>query len=254
MSLAAALERPAPVEADCRKRHVIQGEFHVTDEPDLMLTTILGSCVAACLRDPAAGVGGMNHFLLPGEPGADGLRYGVQSMELLINGLLRMGARRERMEARLFGGARLIDGLTDVGLQNAAFAERFLRDEGVRFVGGSLRGDHARRVQFWPVAGRARQSLLARAESSEIFATPSTRKPTSSPKSRRTSCNAIRCSATPPNNRPAAMEAMSNRKSTRMAATSGKFSGTSPGDAPVSDPASHPAISGTGMGRVCNSM
>ena len=126
--------------------HVIQGEFLVSDDPDLMLTTILGSCVAACVRDPVAGVGGMNHFLLPGEDGGEGLRYGVQSMELLVNALLRRGARRDRLEVKLFGGARLIDGLTDVGSQNAAFAERFVRDEGLQAAGGSLRGQQARRI------------------------------------------------------------------------------------------------------------
>jgi chemotaxis protein CheD len=142
------------------KVHVIQGEFHVSADPDLMMTTILGSCVSACVRDPEAGVGGMNHFLLPGEEGEGGLRYGVQAMELLVNGLLRRGARRDRLEAKLFGGGRMFNGLADVGQQNAAFAERFLRDEGIRMAGGSLRGDRARRIQFWPVSGRARQILL----------------------------------------------------------------------------------------------
>ena len=162
-----------------RTVHVIQGEFFVTDEPDLVLTTILGSCVAACMRDPVAGVGGMNHFLLPGDdarPGEGGLRYGVQAMELLVNGLLRHGARRDRLEAKLFGGARLIDGLTDVGDQNAAFGERFLRDEGIRFEGGSLRGDRARRVQFWPVSGRARQICLAPSEAT-VFQAERQRRP-----------------------------------------------------------------------------
>ena len=159
-----------------RKVHVIQGEFVVMDDPGVVLTTILGSCVAACLRDPHIGVGGMNHFLLPGAVGDDGLRYGVQAMELLVNGLLRRGARRERMEAKLFGGARLFDGLTDVGDQNAAFAERFLRDEGVAFTGGSLRGARARRVQFWPVSGRARQIFLAPSEAT-VFASERQRRP-----------------------------------------------------------------------------
>ena len=170
MSLAAAdwsSERPA--EGDTRKVHVIQGEFHVSDEPDVVLTTILGSCVAACVRDPVIGVGGMNHFLLPGEDGGEGLRYGVQSMELLVNALLRRGARRDRLEVKLFGGARMIDGLTDVGSQNAAFAERFVRDEGLKAAGGSLRGQQARRIQFWPVSGRARQILLESADA-RVFA------------------------------------------------------------------------------------
>lgn len=156
--------------AEPRKVHVIQGEFHVSDDPDVVMTTILGSCVAACMRDPIAGIGGMNHFLLPGETGGEGLRYGVQSMELLVNALLRMGARRDRLEVKLFGGARLIEGLTDVGSQNAAFAERFVRDEGLTAVGGSLRGDRPRRIQYWPVSGRARQALLEGAEK-QVFAT-----------------------------------------------------------------------------------
>ena len=154
---------------ELRKVHVIQGEFHVTDE-DVVLTTILGSCVAACIRDPVARLGGMNHFLLPGEAGDAGLRYGVQSMELLVNALLRKGARRERLEVKLFGGAHLFDGLSDIGGQNSAFAERFVRDEGLQFVGGSLRGDRARRIQYWPISGRARQILLAPTES-KVFAT-----------------------------------------------------------------------------------
>jgi chemotaxis protein CheD len=129
MNLAVAL-RPEVVFGD-RKVHVTQGEFHVMDCPETMLTTILGSCVAACMRDAVAGVGGMNHFLLPGADGAQGLRYGVQSMELLVNALLRRGARRERIEVKLFGGARMMRGLTDVGSQNAAFATAFVRDEGL---------------------------------------------------------------------------------------------------------------------------
>ncbi len=156
--------------ADFRKIHVIQGEFHVSDGEDVVLTTILGSCVAACIRDPVLGIGGMNHFLLPGATGDEGLRYGVQSMELLLDALLRKGARRERLEVKLFGGAHLFDGLSDVGAQNSAFGEQFLRDEGLNYLGGSLRGDRARRVQYWPVSGRARQILLAPTES-KVFAT-----------------------------------------------------------------------------------
>jgi len=164
----AAAQHDPDGEGTFRKVHVIQGEFHVTDE-DVVLTTILGSCVAACIRDPIARVGGMNHFLLPGANGDEGLRYGVQSMELLVNALLRCGARRERLEVKLFGGAHLFDGLSDVGAQNSAFAERFLRDESLTHVGGSLRGDRARRIQYWPLSGRARQILLAPTES-KVFA------------------------------------------------------------------------------------
>ncbi len=148
-----------------RRIHVIQGEYHVSDDPSVVLATILGSCVAACIRDPVANVGGMNHFLLPGHDvkarDQEAERYGVHLMELLLNGLLKKGARRERLEAKLFGGARTVDGLSDIGSRNASFAETFLRNEGINYIGGSLGGDHGRRVQFWPVSGRARQAMIA---------------------------------------------------------------------------------------------
>jgi len=151
-----------------RRINIIQGEQYVDNDPATVLTTLLGSCVAACLWDPKAGVGGMNHFLLPGDravakmgmPESEAMRYGVHSMELLVNGLLRKGAQRDRLQAKLFGGARMIKGLTDVGELNAAFAERFLRAENIAIVGGSLRGETGRRIQFWPASGRARQILM----------------------------------------------------------------------------------------------
>jgi chemotaxis protein CheD len=147
-----------------RRVNIVQGEFHVTADPKVVLTTLLGSCVAACIRDPLAGVGGMNHFLLPGQDGGPDVResesYGVHLMELLVNGLLKRGARRDRLEAKLFGGARTLDGLSDIGAKNARFAERFLQHEGIGYIGGSLGGEGGRRVQFWPVSGRARQSMF----------------------------------------------------------------------------------------------
>lgn len=146
-----------------KRVHVVQGEHHVTDDPEVVLTTILGSCVAVCLRDPERGIGGMNHFLLPDgkvEGADEGRRYGAYAMELLINDLLRRGARRERLEAKLFGGGRMFDGLSDVGASNAAFAEKFLRDEGIPVQGGSLGGFGARRVQYWPTTGRAQQRTV----------------------------------------------------------------------------------------------
>lgn len=147
-----------------RTIHVLQGDFHVTDDDGVMLATILGSCVAACIRDPVAGVGGLNHFLLPdggSDPGVVTMKYGVHAMELLINGILRDGGRRERLTAKLFGGARMAANLPDIGRRNAAFAEEFLRREGIRYEGGSLLGTSARRLQFWPVSGRIRQGRAA---------------------------------------------------------------------------------------------
>ena len=108
--------------------NIVQGEYKVSDDPDVVLTTLLGSCVAACIRDPVKGIGGMNHFLLPGgDVGSsrDSERIGVHLMELLLNGLMRQGAQRERLEAKLFGGARMMQGLSDIGAKNAAFAKTF---------------------------------------------------------------------------------------------------------------------------------
>lgn len=143
---------------------VMRGEYHVVDREDVVLTTILGSCVAACIRDPFARTGGMNHFLLPGNNGRSSLdaqSYGVHLMELLVNGLLQRGAHRHRLEAKLFGGARTIEGLSDIGAMNGEFAETFLRNEGISIVGGDLGGDRGRRVEYWPLSGRARQVMLA---------------------------------------------------------------------------------------------
>ncbi len=150
-----------------RRVTVIQGEWVVGHDPALVLTTILGSCVAACLRDPVARVGGMNHFLLPETnasvskgPNFEAERYGVHLMELLVNGLLKEGARRDRIEAKLFGGCSFMGGRYAVGARNIAFAEKFLRAEGIQHVGGDTGGPSGRRIEFWPVSGRARQILL----------------------------------------------------------------------------------------------
>jgi chemotaxis protein CheD len=148
-----------------KKIHIIQGEYRVVADPNVVLSTVLGSCVAACLRDAEAGVGGMNHFLLPGESGeshgGDAERYGVHLMELLVNGLLKKGARRQNLEGKLFGGARMLEGLSDIGAKNAQFAKRFFANEGIRLVAEDLGGVRGRRIEFYPVSGRARQILLS---------------------------------------------------------------------------------------------
>jgi chemotaxis protein CheD len=143
--------------------HVIQGEHKIHNDPEVVLATILGSCVAACIRDPMAGIGGMNHFLLPGadaENPTDCERYGVHAMELLLNALLAKGASRRRLEAKVFGGAKTIAGRADIGGMNADFAVNFLKREQITIVGECLRGGMGRRVQYWPVSGRARRSFL----------------------------------------------------------------------------------------------
>ncbi len=164
-----------------KRIHVAQGEYKVVTDPEAVLTTVLGSCVAACLRDPLAGVGGMNHFLLPGAREATGRveidRYGVHLMELLINELIKQGAQRARLEAKIFGGARMVEGLSDVGARNAAFAKEFLQKEGISLVSENLGGTRGRRVEYYPISGRARQILLAANEPG----VPRPQQPTKSP-------------------------------------------------------------------------
>lgn len=159
------LAKHAP-ERDGRERvlHVIQGTFEVSNDPNVMMSTILGSCVATCLFDPAARIGGMNHYLLAEGHGSDSVRYGVNAMELLINGLLKKGADRSRLRAKVFGGGRMMQGMFDIGSDNAAFARDFLAREGIPIDGESLGGDRGRRIRFWPTTGRARQLLLGKAE------------------------------------------------------------------------------------------
>ena len=147
-----------------KRVNIVQGEFKVSKDRDVVLTTLLGSCVAACIRDPVTGIGGMNHFLLPGgDVGSskDSERLGVHLMELLLNGLMRQGAQRDRLEAKLFGGARMMSGLSDIGAKNADFAKKFLAYEGIKIVGGDTGGNQGRRIQFWPGSGRALQSYIA---------------------------------------------------------------------------------------------
>jgi chemotaxis protein CheD len=155
----------------CWYVQIMQGENYVTGDPREVLTTILGSCIAACIRDRDLAVGGTNHFLLPdggGAGDADAQRYGVNAMELLINALLKRGASRKSLEAKLFGGANVLAGLSDVGSRNAAFARRFLADEGIPLIGGDVGGTSPRRIQYWPASGRARQLALGVADSAGL--------------------------------------------------------------------------------------
>ncbi|MCC6918012.1 MAG: chemotaxis protein CheD [Alphaproteobacteria bacterium] len=169
--------QPAADYAGVRTVHVVQGQYRVTADPDEVLSTVLGSCVACCLRDPVAGIGGMNHFILPGdEGGPDSVKYGLNAMELLINALLQRGALRSRFEAKLFGGANVVQGLGNIGAKNSSFAVRFLESEGIRCVGQSLGGNRARRVKFWPATGRAIQMLL-QDPGNAIFRSEQTQRP-----------------------------------------------------------------------------
>ena len=136
---------------------LLPGEYFVTDQ-EMLLVTVLGSCVAACIRDSYSGIGGMNHFMLPdggGDPGSpmsSSARYGTFAMEILINQLLKLGARRANLEAKVFGGGNVLDGLTvaNVGQRNADFVLKFLATEKIKVVAQDLVDIYPRKVYFFP--------------------------------------------------------------------------------------------------------
>lgn len=140
---------------------VLPGEYFVYHE-DIVIQTLLGSCVAACIHDRGAGVGGMNHFLLPEGDDASA-RYGVNAMEVLINELLAQGARRSSLEAKVFGGAAVIQGMSqlNVGRQNVEFVERFLAQERIPILSRDVLDVHPRRVCLFPRSGKAMVKKLA---------------------------------------------------------------------------------------------
>ncbi len=140
---------------------LLPGEYYVTAK-NMLLTTVLGSCVSVCLRDSTVGIGGMNHFMLPGEAetGSRGtgeaMRYGVGAMEVLLNELLEAGARRDRLEAKVFGGGAVLANMSmlNVGERNADFILRHLQQAQVRITAQDLRGSQARRINYFPASGR----------------------------------------------------------------------------------------------------
>lgn len=145
---------------DCQAAKILPGEFYFTDK-DMGIVTVLGSCVAACIRDRVTGIGGMNHFMLPYSGDADSpisasMRYGSYAMEVLINQLLKAGARRDNLEAKVFGGGAVLRGFTamNVGERNAKFVREYLRNEGIRIVAEDLNSNYARKVIFFPRTGR----------------------------------------------------------------------------------------------------
>lgn len=144
-----------------RRKHITQGERAVGCDTDFVISTILGSCVSCCIWDPVARVGGMNHMLLTVSNHSDGVcnLAGINAMELLINDVLKIGAQRDRLRAKAFGGARMVAGLSDIGHTNSQFTLDFLEKEGISCEGHSLGGDSARHIMFWPATGRALQKI-----------------------------------------------------------------------------------------------
>lgn len=136
------------------------GEYYVTSR-EMALVTVLGSCVAACVHDRVTGIGGMNHFMLPDRlDGGDLLgasaRYGVYAMEIVINELLKMGAKRRNLEAKVFGGGNVLRGFTvsNIGEANASFVIEYLRNEGIEIVAKDLLDIYPRKVYYFPRSGK----------------------------------------------------------------------------------------------------
>jgi len=148
---------------------ILPGEFYVTHDQEEVLVTVLGSCVSACIRDPAMQIGGMNHFMLvqnkSGTSGAWGnelesARFGNFAMEKLINGLLKRGCQRERMEIKVFGGANVTSARNEIGTENGDFVLRYLEAEGLRCAAQDLGGIHPRRIIYFPMTGKVVRRLL----------------------------------------------------------------------------------------------
>lgn len=146
---------------DCDAAKILPGEYYFTPK-DMLIVTVLGSCVAACIRDRVTGIGGMNHFMLPDSstdadsPVSASMRYGTYAMEVLINDLLKAGARRENLEAKVFGGGNVLRGFVaiNVGERNAQFVRQYLKAEGIRVVAEDLNDIHPRKVYFFPRSGK----------------------------------------------------------------------------------------------------
>ncbi len=146
---------------DCDAAKILPGEYYFTNK-DMLIVTVLGSCVAACIRDRVSGLGGMNHFMLPDgggdsdNPVSASMRYGTYAMEVLINQLLKSGARRENMEAKVFGGGAVLRGFTaiNVGERNAEFVLKYLKAEKMRITAEDLNDVYPRKVYFFPRTGK----------------------------------------------------------------------------------------------------
>lgn len=154
------------------------GQCYVTADTGEVISTLLGSCISACAYDPELGIGGMNHFMLPGANGGlrwgeagRAARYGVDAMEHLFNELFKAGAQRQRLQVKLFGGARVIAGRLLVGERNISFAHHYLAVEGLRVAAEDV-GEHcARHIRFYPDTGRVQVRRLPMTQKPDVVET-----------------------------------------------------------------------------------
>lgn len=149
---------------------LLPGDYYVTRDNELV-TTVLGSCIAACIRDTVEGIGGMNHFMLPeqllntlscGSDDAAGnaTRYGNVAMEHLINAILQHGGRRQNLEVKLFGGGNILPNLCDIGKRNIQFVLDYIDTEALKLVSSDLGDIYPRKINFYPKTGSVRMKKL----------------------------------------------------------------------------------------------
>ncbi len=158
---------------------ILPGEYYVTGN-DEMITTVLGSCVSACIRDPSTGVGGMNHFMLPGSSqvnvstwgGQECLttRYGIAAMEILVNDILKRGARKDQLELKLFGGGEVLSmEVNNIGQRNIEFVRQFALTESMHAVAEDLGGPYSRKINYFPKNGKVLVRRLRSLQSKTII-------------------------------------------------------------------------------------
>ncbi|GLQ32338.1 chemoreceptor glutamine deamidase CheD [Litoribrevibacter albus] len=157
---------------------ILPGEFYVSGAGEV-ISTVLGSCVSACVRDPVLRIGGMNHFMLPvhgghssveweGAPISSETRYGNWAMEYLINELLKAGAARDRLEIKVFGGGQVLANMTDVGAKNIHFIETYLASEGMKIMARDLGGVQPRKVMYFTDTGKVLVKRITRVSNDTI--------------------------------------------------------------------------------------
>jgi len=147
---------------------IMPGEFYVSAQGE-MISTVLGSCISACIRDTRIGVGGMNHFMLPesgehsswaGSEVSASMRYGNWAMEFLINAILKLGGQRNSLEIKLFGGGQVLANMTDIGQRNIEFAFDYLKNERLTISAQDVGGTLPRKVLYFPDTGAVKIKKL----------------------------------------------------------------------------------------------
>lgn len=164
-------------EGDRVVARILPGEYYVTTE-DEVITTVLGSCISACICDPVTKIGGMNHFMLPESESGDSRwsntvadathRYGNFAMESLINDILKLGAKKQNLQVKVFGGGKILEAMTDIGKRNIEFAKEYLLAEQLKILSEDTGDRFPRKVNYYPESGRVRVKKLRALYSEDI--------------------------------------------------------------------------------------